>query len=134
MPKSYLGAASLLEIDDIKIVWTSIFFGVNMELQYIKDLSSNQWYGEVKLYKLSEPYQYDKDKFCDHIVISAVSDPDVFETFIFPADSNEKILDWNELPGSMKNVQNVELVKAAFLELLHVPPPKLLLEMEWIDV
>jgi len=53
------------------------------------------------LYRLSQPlhgYSY--------VVVSALNDKHAHETYIFGADAKGKILDWVELPGSLRGADD----------------------------
>jgi hypothetical protein len=78
---------------------------------FVKDVSEN-FTGEAKLYRLSDPIEYDKPwddedntpaKLAEYVVVSATvalfSGP---ETYIFPTDENGDVLDWGELDGSYR--------------------------------
>jgi len=72
------------------------------------------------LYKLSEPIGFDIDyetdkpeAFTDHVVISTVYvgySCNRWETYIFPATPEGKVINWGELPGSMNYEQSQEAV------------------------
>ncbi|MCK9597652.1 MAG: hypothetical protein M0R06_01350 [Sphaerochaeta sp.] len=81
---------------------------------FIKNLKGFQ--GEARLYKLSEPIEYDYDweaekntKKTEFVVVSAISaafDTSRPETYIFPADESGEVLDWSELEGSYRGGTN----------------------------
>lgn len=78
--------------------------------------------GDARLYKLSRPiaYQHYEDykdasgelqfriEACttDFVIVSAIVDVslDIRETYIFPASSAGIVLDWAELPGSVRGI------------------------------
>ena len=68
--------------------------------------------GDARLYKLSEPISYGQAE-TDHIVASAVTVLGRPETYLFPADAQGEILDWLELPGSLKDTLRHEEALAA---------------------
>lgn len=68
--------------------------------------------GDARLYKLSEPVEYDEHwdedglqpaRKTNYVIVSAAqvmfSGP---ETYIFPADEEGEVLNWGELNGSFK--------------------------------
>lgn len=69
---------------------------------YIRDI--DEWNGEAKLYKLSEPLEG-----YSFVVVSSVvvmfSGP---ETYVFPSNKNGEVTDWRELKGSYKGDLNHE--------------------------
>ena len=67
----------------------------------VKDLENSK--AMQALYKLS-----DRLKGFDYVVVSAVLAPYVHETYIFGADENGDVLDWGELPGSIRDVYSHE--------------------------
>ena len=60
----------------------------------VKDLEHPK--AKQALYKLS-----DRLKGFDYVVVSAVLAPYVHETYIFGSDRHGKIIDWEQLPGSI---------------------------------
>lgn len=72
-----------------------------MKATLIENLSG--WGGEARLYRVDPPMSYGDNQQTKYVVVSAVnvmfSGP---ETYIFPANSNAKILNWLELPGSFR--------------------------------
>lgn len=77
---------------------------------YIRQITNGDYAGDARLYRLSEPVSYGWDYETDkaegetlYVIVSAnvvyFSGP---ETFIFPSDSNGKIIDWAEMGGSFK--------------------------------
>lgn len=90
-----------------------------MEATFIRDVKPAT--GQMKLYKLSEPYDvrdYDGDveQTIEYIVVSATVAPfSGPETYIFPADESGTIVDWGELPGSMRGTLSHDAALSAFL-------------------
>lgn len=89
--------------------------------KFVKRLEGFQ--GDARLYHLSEPVGYDFDFETDafrheteYVVSSAAVTYDGPETYLFPADSKGKVLDWGELPGSFRGSLDHEkaLDKAGF--------------------
>jgi hypothetical protein len=74
-----------------------------MEAAFVKDLDG--WQGDAKLYKLSEPITlvqwFDDEPFTfNHIVVSAVVAYSGPETYVFAADENGEVENWQEMDGS----------------------------------
>ena len=72
---------------------------------FVKDLDNFR--GEAKLYKLSEPIDFgwdyeseDVEGKTEYVVASGISNEFGTETFIFATDQDGKVLDWGELEGS----------------------------------
>ena len=66
--------------------------------------------GHAALYRCEPPLQdYDENKH-EYVVVSAVHDSCIYETYIFPSDITGAVTDWLELPGSMKNTVSHEYV------------------------
>jgi len=63
----------------------------------VRDLEYHN--GPKALYKLSDTL-----KGFDYVVVSAVLAPYAQETYIFGCDENGKVLKWEELPGSTRDV------------------------------
>ena len=57
---------------------------------------------------------YKETKEVAHYVITSASTQDVFETYIFPANEEGKILDFMELPGSEQRILDHDHVIASF--------------------
>lgn len=71
----------------------------------------SSWTGDARLYRLSEPVQFNEGKNTTfYVVVSAAnalfSGP---ETYIFPADKSGECLDWLELDGSFEGSFDHEL-------------------------
>jgi hypothetical protein len=90
----------------------------------------DDWRGDARLYKLSEPVEYevyneDDDEGViektDFLVVSAAVaiDNGDLETFIFPADDDGRAMSMMHLPGSIVGVLNHQL---ALLQLGYVAP------------
>ena len=81
------------------------------------------WRGDARLYKLSEPTEYNKPwdddappaKTTDYIIVSAAHTVDHGpETYIFPALEDGDVLDWGELDGSFRGgLDHKKALKAA---------------------
>jgi hypothetical protein len=82
--------------------------------------------GDAGLYKLSPPMSDYGDELTQytHVIVSAVTLPDNnVETYIFPADSEGNILDWGELPGSMKGtLSHTHALREAGYEIVTTLP------------
>jgi len=77
-----------------------------MEATYVRNLDG--WHGDVRLYKLSEPYTMSdwngqETGTCEYVAVSATvamfSGP---ETYVFPCSEDGTVIDWGELPGSFQ--------------------------------
>jgi hypothetical protein len=78
--------------------------------EYIKALDG--WKGDARLYKLSEPMEYEKpwdndgspaqQKQTEHVIVSAVYAFSGPETSIFPADKDGDALNMAKLDGSYR--------------------------------
>jgi hypothetical protein len=72
------------------------------------------------LWRCSKPVSYkDKDnnpQTADHVITSASTQYGVYETYVFPANSNMEILDFMELPGSEQGILDHDHVIKAFCE------------------
>ena len=70
----------------------------------IKELTNFQ--GHAALYHLSEPLEDYDGNAHEWVVVSAANIPfdGGCETYIFPANSEGIVLDWGEMPGSIKGV------------------------------
>ena len=69
----------------------------------VKDLQTHRLMHSSALYRLS-----DRLKGFDYVVVSAVVDRLIHETYIFGSDENGEVLDWGELRGSTCGVYNHE--------------------------
>ena len=69
----------------------------------VKDLQTHRLMHSSALYRLS-----DRLRGFDYVVVSAVIDRLIHETYIFGADKNGEVLDWGELPGSECDVYSHE--------------------------
>ena len=65
----------------------------------VRDLDN--FTGMAALYKLSKPLEG-----YDYVVVSATRVYVQVETYIFPSNENGEVVDWGELPGSMREVYN----------------------------
>ena len=69
----------------------------------VKDLQTHRLMQSSALYRLS-----DRLKGFDYVVVSAVLAPYVHETYIFGSDRHGKIIDWEQLPGSIPDCYSHE--------------------------
>ena len=69
----------------------------------VKDLETHRLMHSSALYRLS-----DRLKGFDYVVVSAVLAPYVHETYIFGSDRHGKIIDWEQLPGSIPDCYSHE--------------------------
>ena len=69
----------------------------------VKDLRTHRLMHSSALYRLS-----DRLKGFDYVVVSAVVDLLIHETYIFGADEQGEILNWEQLSGSLKDVYSHE--------------------------
>jgi hypothetical protein len=62
------------------------------------------WRGDARLYKLSEPVEYNaEEKKTKFVIVSAVHTSfSGSETYIFPANKDGAVTDWGELEGSFR--------------------------------
>ena len=82
--------------------------GKNMKAVFLRNLDG--FPGHASLYKLDEEIGYCADwnepgKFAGYtryVVVSATDVMDGPETYIFPADEDGNVLDWQEMPGSYR--------------------------------
>ena len=60
--------------------------------------------GDAALYKLSEPLASygEPENSYEYVVVSAVNSIWAMETYIFGSSETGRILDWAELPGSIR--------------------------------
>lgn len=63
---------------------------------FIKQMEG--WNGDAKLYRMDPPYDSHT-----HVVVSAVENEYVHETYIFPCNAEGKDVDYMELEGSTRN-------------------------------
>jgi hypothetical protein len=78
---------------------------------FIRDLPTTRTGATQKLWRLSEPLVDEVGKGFNYVVTSAVNAPfsgSGPETYIFPADTTGKVLDWLELPGSFRGALDHE--------------------------
>ena len=84
--------------------------------QFIKDVSQ-YFRGKAELYKVNPPMEYstgeydsNDDEIMKHTSYVIVSAARIFEneTFILPASSDGKVIDWGRLSGSMLDEYNIE--------------------------
>jgi hypothetical protein len=67
----------------------------------VRDLDSRKHM--AALYKLS-----DRLKGFDYVIVSAVLNPYVHETYIFGCNEHGEVIDWNELTGSTRDIYSHE--------------------------
>ena len=68
-----------------------------------KDLP--EFVGYASLYRIFPEVAYDVDGVMhttNYVIVSAVQDHPINETFIFPADESGSVIDWGELDGSLR--------------------------------
>ena len=62
--------------------------------------------GHASLYRIFPEVAYEDDDGVMHttnyVIVSAVCDHLLYETFIFPADESGSVIDWGELDGSLR--------------------------------
>lgn len=74
----------------------------------VRDLKD--YVGIAALYKLSEPLSsYDEQSSYEYVVVSSSAALGV-ETYIFGSNEAGEVLDWTELPGSLRMVFNHQVV------------------------
>ena len=64
-----------------------------------------EFVGHASLYGVLPGVAYDADGVkhtTNHVIVSAVHDHLINETFIFPADESGSVIDWGELDGSLR--------------------------------
>ena len=64
-----------------------------------------EFVGHASLYRISPEVAYDADGVMhttNYVIVSAVHDHLIHETFIFPADESGSVIDWDELDGSLR--------------------------------
>ena len=64
-----------------------------------------EFVGHASLYRISPEVAYDVDGVMhttNYVIVSAVQDHPINETFIFPADESGSVIDWGELDGSLR--------------------------------
>ena len=79
---------------------------------FVKDMSS-EFHGDAELFKIEPAWEFtdwsEETRIIEYIVVSATivmfSGP---ETYIFEADSDGKIIDWGELPGSFQGSCDID--------------------------
>ena len=86
-----------------------------------------EFVGHASLYGVLPGVAYDADGVkhtTNYVIVSAVHDHLIHETFIFPADESGSVIDWGELDGSSrrKAISHQEALEGAGYKLV-VPPP-----------
>lgn len=74
------------------------------------------WTGDARVYRLSEPVKTCEEGIVtEYVIVSAVDVPfSGTETYIFPAVKEGEVIDWGELPGSLKGtLLHEDAIKAA---------------------
>ena len=64
-----------------------------------------EFVGYASLYRIFPEVAYDVDGVMhttNYVIVSAVQDHLINETFIFPADESGSVIDWGELDGSLR--------------------------------
>ena len=64
-----------------------------------------EFVGHASLYRIFPEVAYDDDVVMhttNYVIVSAVQDHPINETFIFPADESGSVIDWGELDGSSR--------------------------------
>ena len=64
-----------------------------------------EFVGYAALYRIFPEVAYDVDGVMhttNYVIVSAVHDHLINETFIFPADESGSVIDWGELDGSLR--------------------------------
>ena len=64
-----------------------------------------EFVGRASLYRISPGVAYYADGVMhttNYVIVSAVQDHLIHETFIFPADESGSVIDWDELDGSLR--------------------------------
>ena len=64
-----------------------------------------EFVGHASLYRIFPEVAYDADVVMhttNYVIVSAVHDHLMHETFIFPADESGSVIDWGELDGSLR--------------------------------
>ena len=64
-----------------------------------------EFVGHASLYGVLPGVAYDADGVkhtTNYVIVSAVHDHLIYETFIFPADESGSVIDWDELDGSLR--------------------------------
>ena len=64
-----------------------------------------EFVGHASLYGVLPGVAYDADGVkhtTNYVIVSAVHDHLIHETFIFPADESGSVIDWDELDGSLR--------------------------------
>ena len=64
-----------------------------------------EFVGHAALYRIFPEVAYPADGVMhttNYVIVSAVHDHLINETFIFPADESGSVIDWGELDGSLK--------------------------------
>ena len=64
-----------------------------------------EFVGRASLYRIFPEVAYDDDGVMhttNYVIVSAVHDHLINETFIFPADESGSVIDWGELDGSLR--------------------------------
>ena len=64
-----------------------------------------EFVGHASLYRIFPEVAYHADgvkRATNYVIVSAVHDHPIVETFIFPADESGSVIDWGELDGSLR--------------------------------
>ena len=84
-----------------------------------------EFVGHASLYRIFPEAAYHADGVkhtTNYVIVSAVHDHLIHETFIFPADESGSVIDWDELDGSLRGTtSHRKALEGAGYKL--VPPP-----------
>jgi hypothetical protein len=88
---------------------------------FVRDLPASDWRGTAKLWRLSSPHTHewfeDSTVTFDHVITSAANVPfSGPETYVFAANEDGKVVDWNELPGSLREELDHDRALNGFLD------------------
>ena len=64
-----------------------------------------EFVGHASLYRIFPEAAYHADgvkRATNYVIVSAVHDHPIVETFIFPADESGSVIDWGELDGALR--------------------------------
>ena len=86
-----------------------------------------EFVGHASLYGVLPGVAYDADGVkhtTNYVIVSAVHDHLIHETFIFPADESGSVIDWGELDGSSrrKAISHQEALEGAGYKLVAPSP------------
>ena len=86
-----------------------------------------EFVGHASLYRIFPEVAYDADGVMhttNYVIVSAVHDHLIHETFIFPADESGSVIDWGELDGSSlrRAISHQEVLEGAGYKLVATSP------------